>query len=158
MMAGLADMAGPVLLLESDLIYEAAALAGLGDGPSCILASGQTGSGDEVYIWTRGEAVFDMMSKDRNALGRPHFGELVGISRFSATDTERLKAAAAEVLAADASAEYETCIVHMAKTYDIACHKIETLAWSEIDSEDMYARAVETVWPEIVARDGTCGA
>ena len=159
MMAGLVDMAGPLLLLESDLIYEAAALAALRDEASCILASGETGSGDEVYIWTRegkdGGAVFDMMSKDVAAIERRHFGELVGISRFTAEDVERLKSAAEAVLSEDAAAEYETSIVHMAKSYDIACRKIEDLAWSEIDSEDMYAHAVGEVWPKIVQRDGS---
>ena len=157
MMTGLADMEGPLLLLESDLIYEAAALATLGEGDSCILVSGETQAGDEVYIWTRegkgGVPVFDMMSKDRAAVEAEHFGELVGISRFDAEDAERLKRAAEVVLAEDPKADYEATVIHMAKTLDVACRKIEDLAWSEIDSEDMYAHAVDEVWPRIVARD-----
>lgn len=158
MMTGLADMEGPILLLESDLVYEAAALAPLGAGESCILVSGATGAGDEVYIWTRdgarGDPVFDMMSKDIGAMSAPHFGELVGISRFAAEDTERLKQAAEAVLAQNAKADYEDTVIHMAKAQDITCRKIEALAWSEIDSEEMYAHAVAEVWPRIRARDG----
>ncbi len=158
MMTGLADMKGPILLLESDLVYEAAALASLHEGESCILVSGETKAGDEVYIWTRegagGRPVFDMMSKDRTAVDTDHFGELVGISRFTAADTERLKSAAQVVLEEDPKTDYEATVIHMAKTQDIPCRKIEDLAWSEIDSEDMYAHALEDVWPRIVERDG----
>ncbi|MDV4146179.1 phosphocholine cytidylyltransferase family protein [Shimia sp. FJ5] len=158
MMTGLAEMAGPVLLLESDLVYEAAALGSLHQGESCILVSGESNAGDEVYIWTReganGGPVFDMMSKNIAAVEAQHFGELVGISRFTAEDTERLKAAAETVLEQDPKADYEETVIHMARTQDIACRKIEDLAWSEIDSEIMYAHALKEVWPKIVARDG----
>lgn len=157
MITGLADMEGPILLLESDLVYEAAALATIGEGESCILVSGETKAGDEVYIWTRdgaaGAPVFDMMSKDKGAVEADHFGELVGISRFDAEDAERLKRAAEVVLGEDPKADYESTVIHMAKTQDIACRKIEDLAWSEIDSEEMYAHALGEVWPRIVARD-----
>ena len=158
MMIGLADMRGPVLLLESDLIYEAAALQAVQEGDSCILVSGETGAGDEVYIWTRegadGAPVFHMMSKDMSAMDAAHFGELVGISRFTAGDVERLRDAAGLVLRDDPKADYEATVIHMAQTRDIACRKIEDLAWSEIDSEEMYAHATEEVWPRIVTRDG----
>jgi 2-aminoethylphosphonate-pyruvate transaminase len=157
MMIGLADMRGPVLLLESDLVYEAAALHALREDESCILVSGETKAGDEVYIWTRegadGAPVFHMMSKDISAMNAAHFGELVGISRFTAEDVDRLKDAARLVLEEDPKADYEATVIHMAKTRDIACRKIEDLAWSEIDSEEMYAHAVEEVWPRITTRD-----
>lgn len=153
MMTGLEDLSGPFVLLESDLIYETAALAPVLDGPSTILVSGVTGSGDEVYIWTRDEIIFDTMSKKIDAQPRAHFGELTGLSRFDAEDTERLKTAARAVLAEDAKADYEDSVIRLAQTRDIACTLIPDLAWSEVDTEEMLSRAIGTIWPRIQERD-----
>lgn len=153
MMTGLKDLSGPIVLLESDLIYETAALAPVLEGPSTILVSGVTGSGDEVYIWTRDGEVFDTMSKKIDAQTRSHFGELTGLSRFDADDTERLKVAAHAVLAEDPKADYEDSVIRLAQTRDISCTLVSDLAWSEVDTEDMLARATTTVWPRIQERD-----
>lgn len=156
---GLNGLHGPLLVLESDLIYEAASLVPLSAEASTILASGTTGSGDEVYIWTRqnakGEPVFDDMSKDVSARSAKHHGELVGISAFTASDVEALHQAAAQILKENPKSDYEPAVVRMAKTRDICCHKIDDLAWTEIDDEVMYERALNTVWPAIQKRDAT---
>ncbi len=64
-----------------------------------------------------------------------------------------MKQAARHVLEDDPKADYESTVIHMAKTQDIACRKIADLAWSEIDSEDMYTHAVQEIWPKIMARE-----
>lgn len=157
LMVGLSSMQGPIVLLESDLIYERAALEPVGLGNSRIMVSGETGAGDEVYIWTRqtsdGKPVFDMMSKDSTARAQGHFGELTGISCYTSKDTCSLKEAAQTLLAANPKSDYESAVVHMAQTCEIDCHLIHDLAWTEIDDEDMLARAIKVVWPEIQKRD-----
>lgn len=154
---GLAGLRGPFVLLESDLIYEARSLEPVSTSQSKIVVSGDTGAGDEVYVWARNIAgnspVFVTMSKDINAHQGAHFGELTGISCFTAGDTEALKRATLETLLENPKSDYEPAVVHMAQSRDITCHHMADLAWAEIDDEDMYAHAVETVWPIIQRRD-----
>ena len=154
---GLFSMPRQLELLESDLIYERAALEAVGADKSRIVVSGETAAGDEVYIWTRqtsdGKPVFDMMSKDVTARPQDHFGELTGISIFTSKDMVSLKNAAQARFAADPKSDYESAVVLMAQTCEIDCHLIPDLAWTEIDDETMLARATKVVWPEIQNRD-----
>ncbi len=74
----------PFLLLESDIIYENRALEEIVNysEENCVLLSGFTGSGDEVFVETI-EKQLVFMSKDRALLGDEPAGELVGISKIS---------------------------------------------------------------------------
>ena len=159
LVVGLDGVTGPVIVLESDLIYETAALAPLQREASVILVSGPTGSGDEVYVWTLpGRAgrvpAFGTMSKDPAYVSEPPLGELVGISLFDKSDTKALRGAAAATLARDPCAEYEEAIIALAASCEIACHRFDDLAWSEIDDDAMYRRARDVIWPEICRREG----
>lgn len=161
LMTGLRSMQGPFVLLESDLIYERAALDPISAHTSKIIVSGDTNAGDEVYIWTRngtgdgtgGARVFDIMSKDIRARDAVPFGELTGISCFTAKDTDAIKQAAQARLAQDPKSDYESAVVHMAGSTEIDCHLIPDLVWTEIDDEGMYSRANNVVWPMIRDRD-----
>ena len=75
---------GSFLLLESDIIYEQKALSEIINVPSeeCILLSGFTQSGDEVFVETKDNRLISM-SKDKSQLGDKPSGELVGIVKFS---------------------------------------------------------------------------
>lgn len=153
LMTGLQRLDGPVVLLESDIVYEARALAPVAFDRTRIILSGQTSASDEVYIWVRngekGTAVFNTMSKDIHAHAGDHFGELVGITCFSKIQVENLKNAAEVVLARDPKSDYESSIIELAKKTDIEAILIKDLAWTEIDDEKMYARAVSRIWPLI---------
>ena len=76
------------LLLESDLLYESHALPSVinFEGPDVVLASGETGSGDEVYIY--GEKS-DKQSDTINS-GRIVSGEIAAISKKPFTDHRAL--------------------------------------------------------------------
>lgn len=154
---GLSGLFGPIVVLESDLIFETKTLDPVTEPGSSILVSPKTNSGDEVYIWTRagqpGQVVFDTMSKMPDYRPEPHYGELVGVSVFSVGDTEALKRAALQTLLKDPKSDYETAVIAMAESRDIPCHRFDDLAWTEMDDEGMYSRAVEEVWPEIQKRD-----
>ena len=148
------SVSGPFLLLESDLIYERRALTELLDHPAdaCILLSGATRSGDEVYVETEDDRLV-RMSKDRGRLGTIT-GELVGISKISQRLFEAMKSIAEKAFEKDLKYDYETdCLVEAAKELPIACHLVPDLAWAEIDDDNHLERARNVVYPIIAGRD-----
>ena len=157
MLRGMDGLSGSVALLESDIIYEARTLSPIQPEASTIVVSGETLATDEVYIWSRvgrnGAPVFETMSKDVQAHAGPHFGELVGVSCFTQDDVAKLIDAAHEVFAQQPKADYESAVVHMARNVDIALARIDDLAWTEMDDEPMFQRAINTVWPQILKND-----
>ncbi|SHJ49859.1 Choline kinase [Shimia gijangensis] len=160
LMTGLEDLQGPFLLLESDLIYERAALDPVVAHHSRIWVSGPTDTGDEYYTWARsseaGNPVLDTMSKDAAAHDRDHYGEFVGLSCYSPEGTEALKSIAEACLSANPKSEYELAMIRLSKDHDVDCHLIPDLVWTEIDDEVMYAHATDDIWPLIQKRDGRC--
>jgi 2-aminoethylphosphonate-pyruvate transaminase len=137
----------PFLLLESDLIYENRSLRLLlsDPHPDIILASGQTNSGDEVYIETDAASHLIDVSKDRSRLARAD-GEWVGISKVSIETFRRLCAVTAD----RPKLEYEHGLVEIARERPLFVRKIDDLAWSEIDDEAQLKRALESIYPRIV--------
>ncbi len=157
MMVGLEGLNGPVALLESDLIYERRALASLGPDQTLIMVSGETKATDEVYVWAQDQGGahqrFVEMSKDITCRAEPHHGELAGVTCFSAESVAQLKTHAEAQFAASPASDYELAVVNFAQETPLACHKIDDLAWAEMDDETMYARARDVVWPRIQAND-----
>jgi choline kinase len=128
---------GPLLLLESDLVYEPCALDEVLADPheDVILLSGPTGSRDEVWVETDGEGRLVAMSKDPAALGGPAAGELVGITRIS-------PGLAAVLRSLPPHGEYETGgLVDASKRWPIYCRRVDGLAWAEIDDKKHLERA-----------------
>ena len=146
---------GDFLLLESDLIYEQRALTevlGSADD-SCMLLSGWTHAGDEVFVSARDGRLVDM-SKDRTALAEAPAGELVGITKVSAALFRHMKDFAAEAFRRSLMVDYETdCLVGVASLHPVACRVAEGLLWAEIDDPGHLARARASVYPAICARD-----
>ncbi len=142
------------LLLESDLIYENRALKVLQEFPknNCILLSGETKSGDEVYVEVIDGKVKDL-SKDRNKIGSLG-GELVGISRISKPLLNKMLEESEVLFKKSLKLEYDTgCISCLAKKTNIYSKKVEDLLWAEIDDENHLRRAIEEVYPKIIQRD-----
>ena len=149
-----ATVAGPFLLLESDLVYEPRALTQLlaDPSPDAILLSGPTGAGDEVYVECR-EGNLVAMSKDRSVLGPGVAGELVGISKISSALYARMCAIAEGAFTRSLKYDYETdCLVAAGREQPIACPLVPDLVWGEIDDPFHLARARETVYPEVRRR------
>jgi len=147
-------LAEDLLLLESDLLYEPRAITELllQRHRDCILTSGPTGQGDEVYAYGIAGRLA-VLSKSR----RPHpplMGEFVGISRIS---TELLAAMCAhyETNVADRAAyQYDDCLTDVSATHNVHVHCVDDLLWGEIDDPTQYRRAIAQLLPALRRRLG----
>ena len=142
------------LLLESDLIYEQRALTSTIAFPhdNCVLVSGFTHSGDEVFVeLAAGRLVH--MSKDRAELGEIS-GELVGITKVSTQLFSRMLATAEELFEDDLRKDYETdCLVATARYYPVYGQLVDDLIWAEIDDAGHLERARALVYPRLSRLD-----
>ncbi|MEJ7646875.1 MAG: phosphocholine cytidylyltransferase family protein [Chryseolinea sp.] len=142
------------LLLESDLLYDQAALdlLLLDAKKDIVLASSATNSGDEVYIQHSPKAFLENMSKDKTLLSHID-GELVGISKLSRAALNAMIAFAEPAFdRGSRKMNYEDAMVGAASNYNIFIKVIQDLAWCEIDDENHLARALATVYPKILER------
>jgi len=143
------------LLLESDLIYEPAALETLQrcGARDALLVSGPTGAGDEVWVEATDDGRLLAMGKRREELGPGVLGELVGISRVSREFFRGLVALAEARMGETLHVDYETDgFVTVGRELPMRCVLSPELLWSEIDDEAHLARA-RRIHPEILRRD-----
>ena len=153
------------LLLESDLLYESRALPSVinFEGPDVVLASGKTGSGDEVYIYgekreeqtgniTSGRIVRGKIA----AISKKPFpglsvkGELAGISKISLKLLNRMCEHHEENLEFPCNRHYEECISDLCSKTEIPFLRIGDLVWTEIDDQSHYERALREVLPRLI--------
>lgn len=144
-----------VLVLESDIVYEARAL-GILSAPhaNATLVSGPTAAGDEVWVCAENDRLV-AMSKARAGLPSA-IGEFVGITRLSAAAADAMRRAFHSFVSQHGHGrmDYETgALVAIAQHCAVTTMLIEDLCWGEIDDERQYARIVGLVWPSVVARD-----
>jgi len=156
---GLKGQVGPCIILESDLIYAPQALDPLSKNANCLVTSGPTGAGDEVYVWAKndpsGEAQLIEISKQKAALPEAPFGELVGITGLNGEAVARMPKVAARVLARNPDEHYEHGLVALAREMPIEVARIDDLPWAEVDDEAMLTRATEQVYPRIARARST---
>ena len=122
------------LLLESDLLYESRALPSVinFEGPDVVLASGKTGSGDEVYIYgEKSEKLLgtkysgSIVRGEIAAISKKPFpgfsvqGELVGISKISLKLLNRMCEHHEENLEFPCNRHYEECISDLCSKKEI---------------------------------------
>jgi choline kinase len=144
---------GPILLLESDLLYHpdflATAIASPGD---VLLAADISGSGDEVYLAVDGEDRVAFLGKNPPASWRDRsVGELAGISRLSPELLERFCTRTDEHLArGDGNRHYEEVLFEIAQEgWPLKVKHCPGLAWTEIDTPADLKRAEERIWPRL---------
>ena len=145
----------PFLLLESDIIYEYRALEQIVNysEENCVLLSGFTGSGDEVFVETKDKQLI-FMSKDQTLLGNEPTGELVGISKISQSLFTAMIDFSTSEFKKSLLIDYETdALVSCAKNNNIDCLLIPDLVWAEIDDYAHLQRAKQIVYPEIQRRE-----
>ena len=143
----------PFLLLESDLLYENAAMDYLLKDPleNIILASGATNSGDEVFIQASAKNELQQMSKDRTVLSHVT-GELVGITKLSVPALEAMSSfAEAQFKNGNRMLNYEDALVGIADAHDLHVKVIDELVWCEIDDDNHLSRALNFIYPKIKA-------
>lgn len=141
---------GDFLLLESDLIYEFDALQVVQNTAhkNCVLLSGKTLSGDEVYADVRKETILKLSKKKAEI---HHWGgELVGISRISHDLYEEMIAWEARK---SKKYDYENCLSDLANIERINFEFVEDLAWCEVDDSRHLERAMNVVYPRVCERD-----
>ncbi len=135
------------ILLESDLIYDPAAIAGIINTPhkDCLLLSGTTNAGDEVYVDAFENRVTGI-SKKRESFKNP-VGEYVGIAKISKQLYDKLL----ECADSNHTLSYDMgCMIEVADEHPISCLIIEDLEWAEIDNLFQMNRA-QKVWERIKA-------
>jgi 2-aminoethylphosphonate-pyruvate transaminase len=142
-----------ILLLESDLLYDPAALADLAAAPQpdVLLAAEPTGH-DDVLLCADARGRLVKLGKHLPAAdARTAVGCLVGISRLSARFLERLFAAAAAEPAWSAR-HYEECIADAASAEQpVHVALARGLVWTEVDTEEDLRRACAVVLPALRA-------
>jgi len=143
------------LLLESDLIYEQRALTTAISfaRDNCLLLSGMTHSGDEVFVELQAGCL-SHMSKNPAELAEIN-GELVGITKISPDLFSQMLSTAEELFQDDLKTDYETdCLVAAARRHPVYGCLVSDLVWAEIDDADHLERAREHVYPRILQGDG----
>ena len=144
------DVNEPYLLVESDLLYERRAPRLLIESPhpDLLLASGPTGSGDEVYVGAEAGRLVDL-TKRLGELSGVHVGELVGLTSVSPSLHACILSEAARLMAHSRQVEYETALVAAARRHPLAVLVADDLVWTEIDDAAHLARALATIVPRL---------
>jgi len=139
------------LLLESDLLYDRSGLDALMEDPTenLILASGRTGSKDEVFIEADTEGKLLAMSKNEEELNFV-FGELTGITKISLSAFEKMNRYTKAAFEQNRMLDYEYTLVAISSEIPVRVLKLEDFAWCEIDDEAHLQRAIDIVFPKIV--------
>ena len=151
-----AEVKGPILLLESDLLYDPAFLAAAqACARSTILTTDPSGSGDEVHVVPTDDGrLFSLGKRLPEDLMQRAVGELAGISYLAAETLGAFTAAATRWRGhGRTDAHYEEVLAALAREgHPIAVKHCAGLAWTEVDTPADLARAAGTVWPRIAAR------
>ena len=153
------------LLLESDLLYESRALPSVinFESPDVVLASGETGSGDEVYIYgEKPEEQTGTINSGRivrgeiAAISKKTFpslsvqGELVGISKISLKLLNLMCDYHQAHLEFPCNRHYEECISDLCPRNQIPFLRVGDLIWTEIDDQSHYERALKEILPRLI--------
>jgi len=141
------------LLLESDLIYEYKALQGIQNSAfnNCILLSGKTNSGDEVYVGIDESRIVNL-SKNAGEIKKLG-GELVGISKISYDLYQMMVEHSEKQFNKNQQYQYEDCFSDLSSLKEINYELIEDLAWIEIDDKNHFNKAKQKVYPLVQKRD-----
>lgn len=137
------------ILLESDLVYDPAAITAILNAPhnDCLLLSGTTNAGDEVYVEAVENRVTEL-SKNRDQV-KDSVGEYVGIAKISKQLYDRLIQAAS--LDPNPKVSYDMdCLIKVASEHPIYFLRMDGLDWAEIDDLSQLKRA-QKVWERIKA-------
>ena len=145
---------GDFFLLESDLIYDAVGLKVLANDAreNVILASGPTNSKDEVYLETDENDVLKNVSKNRSEISSVA-GELVGITKLGKKTLDEMTAYYRKDFPAHIKIDYEQVLKAVAQQTPVYVRTVQYYAWTEIDDEAMFTRAIETIWPRIAENE-----
>ncbi len=145
--------AGPLLILESDILYhpDFIAVARVADR-NLMLVADPTGSGDEVYVATDSAGRLAHLGKQvPRAVRRNSLGEFAGITRLDRAFLGRYCQAAGRLVKhAAASGHYEELVFDLAGAeMPVFARHCPGLPWTEVDTAADLARAREQVFPAL---------
>jgi choline kinase len=158
---GLAAIDGPALVLESDIVYEERMIDALRarGRRSALLVTDLTGSGDEVYVWSKslpdGRHAMQAVHKDRARMSRTPLGEYPGVFTLDTEARRALLACAPGLLASAPMADYEAGLMEVTRELPIECCRMPDLVWAEIDDARMLRRVTQNVYPRIAALESS---
>lgn len=147
--------AGPVLLMDGDVLYDSRMIGALLDAPgeNVLLLDREIEPGDEpVKICFRGDTIVDFRKVPEHAHDR--HGESVGFFRFSAGTAAALADRCRfHVEAGHTKLEYEEAIrdLILAEPARFGAQDITALPWVEIDFEEDILRARRDILPQLDA-------
>lgn len=143
------------LLLESDLLYEKMALKEILSCPAqnVILSSHITDYGDEVFLEVNDRQQLTGVSKKRDDLENIH-SVLVGISKVSREYFIKVCDYYQHELNHAPLVDYEHVFARFNSRDRFYVHKVNNLAWCEIDNIDHFQKAQKEIFPLIEKRDG----
>ena len=142
------------LLLEADILYESLALTTCLDCPSenVVLLSGFSDTSDECFVETQ-DGQLRAISKNRDVLGSEVLGEMVGISKISASLFALMLDTAEQRFSRTRHLDYEMdWLVSAAINVPILCPVVEDLVWCEIDDDTHLYRAINEIHPALHQR------
>lgn len=144
------------LLLESDILYDSAALSALIHSPekNVILTTPPSDSGDEVFVETDQHGFLKKMSKQIKLINsQPAPTEFVGISKISNAAYQELLILLANNAPLLQQGHYEEeGLVRLAKSTPIKCQFENTLKWCEIDNQAHFHKAQQQFAQEKTTR------
>ena len=143
------------LLLESDLVYDISGLNILINEihKNVILASGETLSGDEVYLEADSDGFLVKHSKNINEI-KTIGGELTGINRLTKETLNKMVSYMQENISSQPKMEYETAMSFVSFSSEIKnkifIRKINNYIWCEIDDDSHLENARNNILPKII--------
>lgn len=151
---GLQVVRAPLLVLDSDVIYESRGLDALLGEPAenAALVSGPSGSGDEYYVWANARRSLYHFSKRLEDQPVAPLGEHVGIIKIGTGLMVALRDGAPGRLEDNPMAYYESLLVRLLATHGMTAVHVRDLLWSEIDTADMLETARNRIWPRLKAK------
>lgn len=141
---------GPFLLLESDLLYEFAALrALLDDARENLLLAGRSALHDKVHVGCDTHGVLTFLDKNP-ACANAACGEMTGLCKVG----EALRDALARWTSGNGAGwDYEQALVDLAPRHALQVVVRPDLLWCEIDDPLHYQQVRTEIWPIIKRRD-----
>jgi choline kinase len=153
LLTALPEIDGPILLLESDLLYHPAFLERAAAArEDLLMAADLSGSGDEVYLAVDEGNLLRFLGKHPPLEWRERsIGELAGISRLGTEILARFGERVRAMMAAgDGNRHYEDVLFALAREGSplrvIHCPEVP---WTEIDTPADLRRGEEVVWPRL---------
>lgn len=139
------------LLVDGNQILEEIAITRLLEGTSrnCVLLTNPSGSGDEALVELDDNGCLFRISKDIRQMNRID-AELVGVSRISYPLLEKML----EYYQNNKNPllNYEYVIENIGRIYQIAGEMVDDMAWSIIETPELYRKAEKIVFPRIQKR------